>query len=53
MTHPSIYPRLQAEVDRFYPSGENALDPKHYHEMPYLEAVMYVHFFWYQLKPSD
>ena len=32
--------RLQAEIDKFYPTGENALSPKHHRDMPYLTAVM-------------
>ena len=38
--YPEIYRRLQAEVDHFYPRGEDALDPKHHNDMSYLEAVM-------------
>ena len=38
--HPQYYKRLQAEVDKFYPPGEDSLDPKHHTRMPYLEAVM-------------
>ena len=34
------YKRLQAEVDHFYPPGENALDTKHHPNMPFLNAVM-------------
>lgn len=34
------YRRLQAEVDEYYPPGENALDPQHHPRMPYLDAVM-------------
>lgn len=37
---PEAWKRLQAEVDKFYPPGENSLDPKHYPEMHYMEAVM-------------
>lgn len=40
MRHPEAYKRLQVEVDKFYPPGENSLDPKHLPNMPYLEAVM-------------
>ena len=42
MRNPSAYKRLQAEVDRFYPRGENSLDPQHHKDMHYLDAVMYV-----------
>ena len=42
LSNPEIYKRLQAEVDHFYPRGEDSLDPKHHTEMPYMEAVMYV-----------
>lgn len=42
MRNPDVYARLQAEVDKFYPPGENALDPRHLKDMPYLEAVMCV-----------
>lgn len=40
MRNPEVYARLQAEVDKFYPPGENALDPRHQKDMPYLEAVI-------------
>ena len=38
--HPSMYKRLQEEVDKYYPPGEDALNPKHHSNMPYLESVM-------------
>ena len=38
--NPPVYKRLQDEVDRFYPHGEDALSTKHHANMPYLEAVM-------------
>ena len=38
--HPDVYRRLQAEVDKFYPPGEDSLDGKYINDMPYLEAVM-------------
>ena len=40
LAHPDVYEWLQAEIDKFYPAGENALDPKHHRDMPYLTAVM-------------
>ena len=40
LTHPDAYACLQAEVDKFYPAGEDALSPKHHRDMPYLTAVM-------------
>nr|BED42935.1 cytochrome P450 monooxygenase [Trametes versicolor] len=39
-THPEAYKRLQAEVDQFYPPGDNPCDPKHYRDMHYLTAVI-------------
>lgn len=36
----TVYERLQAEVDRYFPPGENALDTKHHANMPFLNAVM-------------
>ena len=41
LTHPEMYARLQEEVDRFYPPGEDALDTKFHRDMDYLNAVMY------------
>lgn len=41
VTHRDVYDRLQAEVDRFYPQGENTGDTKHHRDMHYLTAVMY------------
>ncbi len=47
LRHPDVYKRLQAEVDAFYPPGENSLDAKHIKDMYYLEAVMWVfHIVW-------
>lgn len=40
--YPDYYRRLREDVDKFYPSEENALDPKHYNRIPLLDAVMYV-----------
>lgn len=42
LTHPDTYARLKAEVDLYYPPGEDALNTKHHADMPYLNAVMYV-----------
>ncbi|KAF7791503.1 hypothetical protein EIP86_002519 [Pleurotus ostreatoroseus] len=42
MSNPDAYKRLQEEVDKFYPAGEDSLDPKYYPEMSYMEAVMLV-----------
>lgn len=42
MLNPDVYKRLQAEVDKYYPPDEDALDPKHHVNMHYLEAVMWV-----------
>ena len=42
LTHPDAYEKLQAEIDKFYPAGEDALDTKHHRDMSYLTAVMYV-----------
>ncbi|THH32413.1 hypothetical protein EUX98_g1775 [Antrodiella citrinella] len=40
MRHPHIYKRLQAEVDTFYPRGENALGTMFHVEMSFLDAVI-------------
>ncbi|KAH8101527.1 cytochrome P450 [Cristinia sonorae] len=40
ISHSSAYKRLQEEVDRFYPPGENAVDTRYHSEMPYLDAVI-------------
>ena len=40
LTHPDVYARLQAEVDKFYPPGEDVYDPKHHRDMHFLNAVM-------------
>ncbi len=42
LTHPDAYENLQAEVDKYYPAGEDPTDPTHYREMSYLSAVMCV-----------
>ncbi|KAI0808336.1 cytochrome P450 [Fomes fomentarius] len=40
LTHPETYMCLRAEVDRFYPVGEDALNPRHHRDMGYLNAVI-------------
>ncbi|KAH9849213.1 high nitrogen upregulated cytochrome P450 monooxygenase 2 [Lenzites betulinus] len=40
LTHPDTYARLKAEVDLYYPPGEDALNTKHHADMPYLNAVI-------------
>lgn len=46
LSYPETYRRLQAEVDRYYPRGEDALDPRYYVHMSYLEAIMWVESFF-------
>ncbi|KAI0641498.1 high nitrogen upregulated cytochrome P450 monooxygenase 2 [Trametes meyenii] len=40
-THPEAYKCLQAEIDRFYPPGDDPCDPKNYRNMSYLTAVIH------------
>ena len=40
LIHPETYKRLQAEVDQFYPPGEDSLSSQHHSKMTFLEAVM-------------
>lgn len=40
MRHTEVYQKLQEEVDKYYPQGENALDCKFHPDMRYLDAVM-------------
>ncbi|KAJ3478916.1 hypothetical protein NLI96_g9421 [Meripilus lineatus] len=40
LKHPNVFKRLQDEVDKFYPHGEDALSTKHHHQMPFLDAVI-------------
>lgn len=40
MRNPEYYKRLQEEVDKYYPPGEDALDPQHHGKMVVLDAVM-------------
>ncbi|KAL6308816.1 high nitrogen upregulated cytochrome P450 monooxygenase 2 [Sparassis latifolia] len=40
LSHPEAYANLQAEVDKLYPPGENALDTKHHGDMAFLNAVL-------------
>lgn len=40
LRHPETYEKLQGEIDKFYPLGENALDPKHHKDMYYLDGIM-------------
>ncbi|EMD31235.1 hypothetical protein CERSUDRAFT_119940 [Gelatoporia subvermispora B] len=40
LANPAEYKRLQAEIDKYYPAGENALDTKHHQTMPILNAAI-------------
>lgn len=40
MCHPTVYGRLQGEVDHYFPHGENALDTSKHPHMLVLNAVM-------------
>ena len=53
LTHPDAYEKLQAEIDKFYPAGEDALNTKHHRDMPYLTAVMYVSAVRTWMIPAD
>ncbi|THH31228.1 hypothetical protein EUX98_g2944 [Antrodiella citrinella] len=50
--YPEVYKKLQQEVDKFYPPGEDALDNKYYVEMRYLEAVINETLRLYAIQPS-
>ncbi|TFK87858.1 high nitrogen upregulated cytochrome P450 monooxygenase 2 [Polyporus arcularius HHB13444] len=40
LTHPETYVKLQAEVDKYYPAGENPCATKQHRDMTYLHAVI-------------
>ncbi len=40
LTNPDACQKLQAEIDQFYPPGEDPCDIKHHLNMHYLTAVM-------------
>ncbi|RPD52947.1 high nitrogen upregulated cytochrome P450 monooxygenase 2 [Lentinus tigrinus ALCF2SS1-7] len=40
LTHPEVYATLQAEIDMYYPPGEDAYSTKDHRNMPYLQAVI-------------
>lgn len=40
MRHPEAYAKLKAEVDKFFPRGEDATKTESHAQMHYLEAVM-------------
>ena len=42
LTHPNAYAQLRAEIDQYYPFGEDVFNTSHHADMPYLNAVMYV-----------
>ncbi|THH32439.1 hypothetical protein EUX98_g1780 [Antrodiella citrinella] len=52
MRYPQAYKRLQEEVDKFYPHGENALDSAFHPEMMFLEAVINEALRLYPVVPS-
>ena len=42
LTHPEAYEKLQTEVDKYYPLGEDVYSTRRHRDMRYLEAVMCV-----------
>lgn len=40
LSYPDIHAKLRAEIDQYYPPGEDPCDTKHYPKMAYLDAVM-------------
>ncbi|KAI0344473.1 cytochrome P450 [Trametopsis cervina] len=52
LRHPECYKRLQAEVDHYYPPGEDALNPQHHAKMVYLDAVLNEVLRLYPVVPS-
>ncbi|KAI0329906.1 high nitrogen upregulated cytochrome P450 monooxygenase 2 [Cubamyces sp. BRFM 1775] len=40
LSDPAVYTRLRAEVDHYFPPGENPLETKHHASMPFLNAVI-------------
>lgn len=42
LRYPRVHARLRQEIDTFYTREDDPTDPKHYAEMLYLDAVMYV-----------
>lgn len=40
MCNPTVYRRLQDEIDSVFPSGSDSLDPSKHVHMNYLNAVM-------------
>ena len=42
LSNPSVYKKLQEEVDRFFPKGEDPMQTQYHRDMHYLTAVMCV-----------
>ncbi|KAI0649664.1 high nitrogen upregulated cytochrome P450 monooxygenase 2 [Trametes meyenii] len=40
VTHSDAYSRLEEEIDRFYPAGQDPCQTKYHRDMPYLTAVI-------------
>lgn len=53
LRNPQAYYRLQAEVDRFFPPGEDVYSTVHHPHMSYLNAVMHVLNFFFRTLTSD
>ncbi|EKM54590.1 uncharacterized protein PHACADRAFT_163000 [Phanerochaete carnosa HHB-10118-sp] len=52
LRYPHYYKRLQAEVDKYYPAGENAFDTKNHSKMVFLDAVLNEALRLYPVIPS-
>ncbi|TCD61208.1 hypothetical protein EIP91_008776 [Steccherinum ochraceum] len=40
LRYPEAYKKVQEEIDKFYPQGEDALNTRHFPDMVYLDAVV-------------
>ncbi|THH32436.1 hypothetical protein EUX98_g1785 [Antrodiella citrinella] len=52
MQHPQVYKKLQEEVDKFYPQGENAMNCDFHPDMVFMEAVINEALRLYPVVPS-
>ena len=53
LRNPKTYQSLKAEVDKYYPAGDNPYSTQHHSNMSYLQAVMYAEIMLFCMRWID